>query len=76
MMKDKRFIGIVSGKDSEALYVLGSFDELAIILDPHYVQTEETLNTFFPKNPQGIKFTELESGLAINFYIRSLDDFY
>lgn len=29
---------MASGKESEALYIVGAFQELAIILDPHYVQ--------------------------------------
>jgi len=38
LMKDKRFVGFASGHKTEALYVLGTFNNLAIILDPHYVQ--------------------------------------
>lgn len=56
LFRDKHFIGMASGKDTEALYIIGSFQDLAIILDPHYVQKQESFRTFFPKNPQGIKF--------------------
>ena len=75
-MKDKRFVGFASGHKTEALYVLGAFNNLAIILDPHYVQQEETFDTFFCKNPQGIPFTELANGISISFYIPSLEHFY
>jgi hypothetical protein len=71
-MKDKRFVGIASGHNTEALYVLGAFHDLAIILDPHYVQEQESFGTFFCRNPQGIHFTELASGLSFSFYIPSL----
>ena len=74
-MKDKRFVGMVSGKGAEALYIVGSFQELAIILDPHYVQQEESFRTFFPKNPQGINFNELASGVSLSFYILDIESF-
>ena len=38
LIKDKRFVGMISGSGGEALYVVGAFEDLAIILDPHYVQ--------------------------------------
>lgn len=57
LAKDKRFIGMASGQKNEALYVLGTFQELAIILDPHYVQSQESFSTFFCRNPQGIEFS-------------------
>lgn len=40
LLKDKRFVGMVTGMDTEALYIIGSFERSAIILDPHYVQEE------------------------------------
>jgi hypothetical protein len=39
------------------------------------VQGQESFRTFFPKNPQGIKFTELSSGLTINFYVPDFEQF-
>lgn len=41
MMKDPSFCGIAAGINNEALYVVGEYNGLGIILDPHYVQTEE-----------------------------------
>ena len=75
LAKDKRFIGMASGQKNQALYVLGTSEELGIILDPHYVQEHESFSTFFCRNPQGIEFTELASGVAISFYIPSLEEF-
>jgi hypothetical protein len=60
---------MASGQKGQALYVLGSFDKKAIILDPHYVQGQESFGTFFCRNPQGIDFTELSSAVSITFYI-------
>ncbi len=39
MMREPSFCGIVAGINNEALYVVGEYDEMAIVLDPHYVQT-------------------------------------
>ena len=72
LIKDRRFIGMASGQRNEALYVVGSFEKKAIILDPHYVQKNESFSTFFCRNPQGIDFGELASGVSITFYIPSL----
>lgn len=75
LLKDRRFVGMATGKDSDALFVVGFFGELAILLDPHFVQTEESFRTFFPKNPQGIPFEELASGVTVSFYVPSLQQF-
>ncbi len=40
MIKDPSFCGIAAGVNNEALFVAGEYKGLAIILDPHYVQTE------------------------------------
>lgn len=64
---------MASGQKSQALYVVGTFDKKAVILDPHYVQGNESFGTFFCRNPQGIDFTELASGVSISFYISSLE---
>lgn len=40
MIKEPSFCGIVGGVNNEALFVVGEYNELAIILDPHYVQSE------------------------------------
>lgn len=74
LMRDRRFVGVVSGRGNEALFVVGLFQELAVILDPHYVQEEETYASFFSKNPQGVEFTQLASPLAISFFIPSLEE--
>lgn len=74
-MKNRHFVGIASGHKTEALYVLGTFKDLAIILDPHYVQEQESFETYFCTNPQGINFTSLASGISISFYIPTLENF-
>lgn len=55
--------------------MLGTFEKLGIILDPHYVQEQESFSTFFCRNPQGIEFTELANGVSVSFYIPSLEEF-
>lgn len=75
LLKDRHFVGMASGQDSDALFVAGFFGELAIILDPHFVQQEESFRTFFPKNPQGVPFEELASGVTLSFYVGSLPQF-
>lgn len=73
LAKDRRFVGMASGQKNQALYVVGVFDNKAIILDPHYVQGNESFGTFFSRNPQGVDFVELASGVSISFYIPSLE---
>jgi hypothetical protein len=39
MIRDPYFCGIAAGVGNEALFIVGEYKEMAIILDPHYVQT-------------------------------------
>lgn len=41
IIRDTNFAGIATGIASEALFVIGEYKNMAIILDPHYVQEEE-----------------------------------
>jgi hypothetical protein len=47
-----------------------------VILDPHYVQEQESFSTFFCKNPKGIEFNQLSCSAALSFYLASLEDFH
>jgi hypothetical protein len=40
LIKDEHFCGIVGGNGNEALYIIGEYKNVAIILDPHYVQKQ------------------------------------
>ena len=73
LARDRRFVGMVTGQRNQALYVAGHFGKKAIILDPHYVQGNESFGTFFCRNPQGVDFVELANGVALAFYVPSLD---
>jgi hypothetical protein len=43
-MKHETWVGAIGGIKGQALYIVGSYDDKVIVLDPHYVQsTEEEL---------------------------------
>ena len=41
MMNNPTWVGSIGGVKGQALYIIGSYDEKVIFLDPHYVQSND-----------------------------------
>lgn len=75
MIRDASFCGIAGGVGNEALFIVGEYKEMAIILDPHYVQKSEKEETFFEKVPKGIEFSKLKPTFTLNFFFSTFEEF-
>lgn len=75
LMKMNSFCGMVGGISGEALYVVGSHEDQAIVLDPHYVQETNKVEKFFKKTPRGISFTLLCSSFTVCFFLRDAEEY-
>jgi hypothetical protein len=40
-MRNKNWVGTIGGLNGQALYILGSYEDKVIFLDPHKVQSNE-----------------------------------
>jgi hypothetical protein len=41
MMDNPSWVGSIGGVKGQALYIIGSYDQKVIFLDPHYVQSND-----------------------------------
>ncbi len=57
MMNHPCWVGSIGGVKGQALYIVGSYENKVIFLDPHYVQSNEEeleADTYFNKTPRGL----------------------
>ena len=80
----KNNIGIIGGKGTKAIYILGKSEEDLIYLDPHYVQESDTkfekifenINTYKPKNLYTIPIEDSTSSITIGLTCYNINDFF
>lgn len=72
-MDSKYFVGNIGGVKGQALFIIGYYDQRVIYLDPHYVQSNQNMNTdtFFESTPRGIKIEELSPSVTFCYYFKS-----
>ena len=68
------FAGMIGGIGGEAIYIVGHQDQELIILDPHYIQSENQSNTiYFKKTPRAISLKKISCSVTFCFYFTSKD---
>ena len=77
MMGHRSWVGSVGGLDGQALYILGSYENKVIFLDPHKVQSNEEeleAETYFCKTPRGIELSALSPSLSFCYYFKTKEE--
>ena len=83
LLRNPYCVGIVGGKPSSALYLVGYKNDSIIVFDPHYVQPasknlshfKKQFRSYFNKNLNTVNIQELESSMSVGFYFRDNKEF-
>ena len=76
-MNLKQFCGAAGGTGQDALYIVGIYEDKAIIVDPHYAQEEENCEKliYYKSTPRGIPFNKLASSCTFCYYFHNLEEY-
>ena len=73
-------VGILGGKNIDALYWIGFYNEKLITLDPHTEQdvvtviNDDTIQTYVNRHPRTINISDCDTTMAFCFYLKDSED--
>ena len=72
LMDHKFTLGVLGGIGGEAVYIVGYQDKNLIVLDPHYIQTQNDGESIHFKNtPRGVPLEKIAPTITFCFYLKN-----